>query len=103
MTSPTAARAAGLIESGLVLNSDEAAAFLGLSAAKLAVLRGKGKGPAFARTGRLVRYRGDDLTAFEATLPPPKPAKPAQPVVVVAATITRPVPPPATEQPPAPP
>ena len=47
-----------------MLPSDEAAEFLGLKAQTLAVWRMTGKGPAFTKLGRAVRYRLSVLKAY---------------------------------------
>lgn len=43
------------------LSTKEAAQRLGMTAASLAGLRARGKGPPFVRVGKLIRYRLTDL------------------------------------------
>jgi hypothetical protein len=47
-----------------LLNEKQASQFLGCSVAALRKWRLLGKGPAYCRVGRLVRYSETDLTAF---------------------------------------
>lgn len=47
-----------------ILNTEEAAAFTGLSRGTLVTFRCRGKGPRFTRLGRSVRYKVADLEAY---------------------------------------
>jgi len=49
---------------GDLLNETNAARYIGFTAAALKVWRRTGRGPAFIRTGRAVRYRLSDLDAW---------------------------------------
>ena len=48
----------------MMLNPREAAAALGVVPGTLNHWRMAGKGPAFLRVGRLIKYRSEDLTAW---------------------------------------
>jgi predicted DNA-binding transcriptional regulator AlpA len=52
------------IERGGFLNTRAAAEFLDLSDAWLRLLRARGEGPPYARLGRRVVYKRDDLNAW---------------------------------------
>lgn len=47
-----------------LLNTKEAASFLGMSPITLAIYRVKGGGPTYRKLGRSVRYAAEDLAAF---------------------------------------
>ena len=47
-----------------LLNSEEAAAMLGIAAGTLANQRQRGEGPRFVRIGAVVRYRREDLADY---------------------------------------
>ena len=47
-----------------MLNTDQAAYYLGLARATLEAWRTRGGGPAFCKLGKAVRYRLTDLDAF---------------------------------------
>jgi predicted DNA-binding transcriptional regulator AlpA len=47
-----------------LLNSQEAAKFLGCTESALALWRRERRGPTYLRISRLVRYRREDLLAF---------------------------------------
>lgn len=49
-----------------ILTTDEAARFLRCSTQRLEIWRSQGGGPPFAKLGRMVRYRLDDLKAWTA-------------------------------------
>lgn len=49
------------------LNTDQAAAHLGLSRRSLQKLRSKGSGPVFRRHSRIVQYHIDDLVEWSNT------------------------------------
>lgn len=46
------------------LTTEQAAAYLSVSAGTLANWRSKGNGPRYRAVGRMVRYHRDDLDAF---------------------------------------
>ena len=46
------------------LTTDQAAAYLSVSAGTLANRRSRGEGPRYRAVGRMVRYHRDDLDAF---------------------------------------
>lgn len=46
------------------LNTEQAAAYLGLSPRKLQYMRREGEGPPYRRHGRYVRYHVDDLIGW---------------------------------------
>lgn len=48
-----------------IYTTEEAAEYLGLSRATLEAWRFRGSGPAFLKMGKAVRYRLDQLDAFE--------------------------------------
>lgn len=47
-----------------MMNTSDAARYLGCSVAFLKKLRGQGEGPAYHKFGKAVRYREDDLMAW---------------------------------------
>jgi excisionase family DNA binding protein len=47
-----------------LLNTEQAAVYMGVSYSMLVHMRGKGEGPKVTRIGRTVRYREADLQAF---------------------------------------
>lgn len=52
------------------LNTEQAAAYLGLSAREVQDMRGRGDGPAYRRHTRFVRYHVDDLIAWSRSTSP---------------------------------
>lgn len=49
-----------------ILNTQQAAEFLGVSKQFLEIARCRGEGPAYSRIGRLIRYRKEVLLAWVA-------------------------------------
>ena len=47
-----------------LLNTNEAAAYLGMSPITLKIYRVRGDGPTYRKLGRSVRYTAEDLAAF---------------------------------------
>lgn len=47
-----------------IMTTAEAADYLRISKQKLEIDRHKGKGPAFCKIGRIVRYRKSDIDAY---------------------------------------
>lgn len=52
------------------LNTEQAAAYLGLGPRKLQYMRAAGEGPAYRRHSRYVRYHVDDLIAWSRSTSP---------------------------------
>ena len=63
------------MENKIVLNSQQAGAYLGCSESVLRLWRSQGQGPRYFRAGKLIRYRRTDLDAWiEARLCEPESA-----------------------------
>lgn len=58
------ARASRAKKGSPFLSTEQAAFYLGLSARKLQAMRRSGRGPAFRRHSRYIRYHIDDLDAW---------------------------------------
>ncbi|QCB55826.1 DNA-binding protein [Sphingopyxis sp. PAMC25046] len=58
------ARARGMVRGTPYLNTEQAAAYLGVSAWRMKALRKTGKGPRYRRHSRYVRYLIDDLVLW---------------------------------------
>ena len=61
------ARPTGPARPAALINEKDAAAFLAMSVHYLRQARVKGRGPAYARFGRSIRYRPADLDAWLST------------------------------------